>query len=289
MNEKPLNANYSFAFGGMNFSVDIDDSLDFEYRLKKYPVFVKNALHYHSLHEIFFVFDSSLKITFEDGEREYKNCIVCLPPQIKHFAHRTLDYRILFSCSKKEQTDEAFTDFFTKKFASDGIFCISDITPKTKVYLEELRDLFYEQKNKVTKECIIARLKLIFYHIFNCATAPEKEDDPYTQSNYITIDRLISQCTSPSINVSLENIANELHLSEKQTSRLIHKYYGKSLPTLITEGKLDYAAYLLTYTDMQISEVAASSNFNSENHFFAVFKKRFGTTPLSYRKEKMNV
>jgi AraC-like DNA-binding protein len=230
-----------------------------------------------------------MTITYENGTTEYKNCIVCLPPKTKHFAHRSSDYRILFSCSKKEQTCDDFADFFTKKLAQSGTLCITDITPEIKTCLEELCSFYYTQKNKITTECAIAALKLIFYRIFTYAAPPKKSDDLHTQSTYITIDRIISRCTMPGIDVSLSGIAQELHLSEKQTSRLIYKYYGKPLSRLIAEGRLDYAAFLLNYTDKPILDIITESNFNSANYFYSLFKQRYGCTPLNYRKDKMNV
>lgn len=288
MDIKPFGASYSFTFGGVNFNIDIDDSLSAEYITKKYPENIKNALHFHSLYEIFFVFDDNMTVTYESGATEYKNCIVCLPPKTKHFAHRSSDYRILFSCSKKELTGDDFADFFTNTIASGGVLCISDITPEVKVCLEELCRFYYAQKDKITEECIIATLKLILYHTFACAAPSQKTDDLYTQSTYIVIDSIISRCTTPGIDVSLLGIANALHLSEKQTSRLIHKYYGKPLSKLIAEGRLDYAAFLLTYTDKPISDIITESNFNSANYFYSLFKERYGCTPYQYRKRHMN-
>ena len=187
MDVKPLGANYSFTFGGVNFSVDIDDSLFSDYRTKKYPENIKNALHFHSLYEIFFVFDNSMTITYEYGTTEYKNCIVCLPPKTKHFAHRSSDYRLLFSCNAKEHTSDDFADFFTKILASRGVLCITDITPETKACLEQLCSFYYTQKNKITTECAVAALKLIFYHIFTCATPPKEADDLHTQRTIKTV------------------------------------------------------------------------------------------------------
>lgn len=281
-----LNDNYNFVLGGVNISVDIDDGLSAEYRTKKYPESDKNALHYHSLYEIFFIFDDGIKITFEDGVKEYKNCIVCIPPNTRHFARRSFDYRVLFSCEATEHLGSNFADFFINKFASDKVFCATDIKPEFKGYLEELCELFYKQNSEIVTECVISRLKLIFYHLFSSVTTAEEKTDPRTGSNYIIINRMISGCTTPGNNVSLSTVAEALHLSEKQTSRLIYKYYGRPLSKIITEDKLDYAAYLLTYTTIPISEVGFKCNFHSESYFYISFKQKFGYTPLQYRNKQ---
>ena len=97
MNKKYLNANYTFTLGQTSLTVEIDDSLSAEYRAKNSPEPHNKMLHYHPMHEIFFVFDREIRISLEDGIGEYKNSIVCLPPNTKHFTHRSTDYRILIS------------------------------------------------------------------------------------------------------------------------------------------------------------------------------------------------
>ena len=41
--------------------------------MEKYPESNKKSLHYHPLHEVFFVFDEGISVMFENGIKEYKN------------------------------------------------------------------------------------------------------------------------------------------------------------------------------------------------------------------------
>ena len=132
MDSKQINAKYTFTMGGINFDVEIDDSLSAEYRAKKYPESNKKSLHYHPLHEVFFVFDEGISVVFEDGTKEFKNCILCIPPNTKHFTNRTSDYRLLFSCNANGPVKDGFSNFFKNIFTS-SIFCVPAIKQDVKV------------------------------------------------------------------------------------------------------------------------------------------------------------
>jgi AraC family transcriptional regulator, dual regulator of chb operon len=66
-------------------------------------------------------------------------------------------------------------------------------------------------------------------------------------------------------------------------SRQMKKSYGVSPVEFIARSRVDYAARLLTATNMELHEVAAKCGFNNLSYFFAVFKKYYNTTPRKYR------
>ena len=287
MDSKQINAKYTFTMGGINFDVEIDDSLSAEYRAKKYPESNKKSLHYHPLHEVFFVFDEGISVVFEDGTKEFKNCILCIPPNTKHFTNRTSDYRLLFSCNANGPVKDGFSNFFKNIFTS-SIFCVPAIKQDVKDFLRELFFHFNNPQTVVIDEVIVSFLKILFFHIYILNGAPFLRNEKYgKESRYIVISRLVNECTTPGNDVTLSTIAEELHLSEKQVSKIIFKYYGKPLSEVITEEKLEYALYLLSTTNTPITEIAYKCNFHSENYFYHLFKKKFGVTPLKYRKQKL--
>lgn len=62
---------------------------------------------------------------------------------------------------------------------------------------------------------------------------------------------------------------------------------GKTLHAAITEEKLRIASRMLIYTNNSVEEIAGASGFSSRNQFCTVFKRYFGTSPLSYRKKRI--
>ena len=55
---------------------------------------------------------------------------------------------------------------------------------------------------------------------------------------------------------------------------------------MLCERRLSVAASLLKNTDMSIAQIVEYINFPSESYFYARFKKAYGITPASYRKNK---
>ena len=287
MNPKYITARYTFAMGDVNFTVEIDDTLSAEYVRNKYIDEDRKRLHYHPLHELFLVFDDGIEITLEDGKKEYKNCILSLPPNKKHTTNRISDYRFLFSCSPRGNTGDGFSEFFLNMFSSEDVYCIPKIEGALVTLLRELLFHFSNPQTNVINDVIVSLLKVILFNIYVSAETPFVLKEKYSdESRYIILSRLISECILPSNDVTLSTVAEALHLSEKQASKIIYRYYGKSLTEVITEEKLEYASYLLSSTDVPISEIAYRCNFHSENYFYCVFKRKFGVTPLKYRKGK---
>lgn len=83
---------------------------------------------------------------------------------------------------------------------------------------------------------------------------------------------------------TLEKLAALLHLSTKQTARLIKKQYGMTFEQRLTQTKLDMAVRLLTMTSLPISEIAKTVGYSSIHYFSRRFKEKFGISPAEYRK-----
>ena len=284
--KKPFNSSYSFTFGDVSFEVDIDESLT---RRGEWNTLTAKSkiLHSHPYYELFFIFDEETQIVFENERQKYKSSIVCLSPEVRHYTLRSNDYRILFSYSKKSGSRGGFCAFITDFLATGGVSHIVAEDSGLQKYLEELRDVFYNQKSELDGEVIVSLLKCIFYRAYSLYTADANAKNPcYSskESRYIVICALVSECTTRDTDITVGDVAEALCLSKKQASRLIYKYYGKPLSEVITDEKLNYAAYLLKNTAHPVCDIALECNFNSYSYFCHRFKKRFGCAPLQYRK-----
>lgn len=83
---------------------------------------------------------------------------------------------------------------------------------------------------------------------------------------------------------SLNDLANQLHLSCQQTQRIIKKLYGQTFRERMLFAKMRYAKSLLHTTDYTVSKIAAITGYTCTHSFFDAFKKHCGTTPNEYRK-----
>jgi len=85
--------------------------------------------------------------------------------------------------------------------------------------------------------------------------------------------------------MSLEELAKELGISDRHLRRVVQSEYGVSPVELAQTQKLLTAKRLLTDTDLPIGEVALASGFSSVRRFNALFSERYNLTPTKLRKK----
>lgn len=69
--------------------------------------------------------------------------------------------------------------------------------------------------------------------------------------------------------------------------KVFKKYTGMTMTEYLSEARLDYAAYLLLNTNQPVTNICYSLGFVSSSHFNKLFREKFNTTPLKYRKTNM--
>ncbi|OME44217.1 AraC family transcriptional regulator [Paenibacillus odorifer] len=85
--------------------------------------------------------------------------------------------------------------------------------------------------------------------------------------------------------ISLQQLANELGLSTRQTERMVHKQYGMSFKDKKLHARMAAASRLLLTTETSIGLIAAQVGFATPEQFSNVFKKYFGMTATKYKKK----
>ena len=85
--------------------------------------------------------------------------------------------------------------------------------------------------------------------------------------------------------IYLEDIAEEMGVSNTYLSRLFSKETGTRIQDYIVQCRVDRAANLLIYSDQSIAFIAEYVNFPSQSYFGNVFKKYKQMTPREYREQ----
>lgn len=79
--------------------------------------------------------------------------------------------------------------------------------------------------------------------------------------------------------LTVEMLADELHLSPRQVGRVINEYFGMSFSELLTDTRLENAKYLIDHTDRSLTDIALGTGFRSYNGFWKAFRKKYGVSP----------
>ncbi|MBO5370078.1 MAG: helix-turn-helix transcriptional regulator [Clostridia bacterium] len=273
---------YRIKISDTDINVTVDDSYSYPNRFtSSSPISPLKMMHNHAIYEFFFVGDEGLTVFSDNGSKEYKNCIVCIPPLFNHFSTRKSDYRILFSFNSPYNKKTDFSRFMNKLQKTDKPTELK--SDENLMFLVNQFSQLTDSHSSVSEEAATCALKLIFYYVFDLnSDIKEKTTADISNSSYlIKIDSLLYDFQK---DIKLTTIADVLGLSTKQTSRIIRKNYKMSLSELMKEKRLRTACILLTQSSMPISDIVEYINFPSESSFYSQFKKHYGCTPLAYRK-----
>ncbi|MDN6625919.1 MAG: AraC family transcriptional regulator [Pisciglobus halotolerans] len=85
--------------------------------------------------------------------------------------------------------------------------------------------------------------------------------------------------------LSVEKISKKLYISSTYFSTLFKKETSKSFITYLTDIRLEQALRLLETTENKSCQIAEKVGYPEANYFSYVFKKKFGMSPTSYRKQ----
>ncbi|WP_161595331.1 helix-turn-helix domain-containing protein [Maribacter aurantiacus] len=90
--------------------------------------------------------------------------------------------------------------------------------------------------------------------------------------------------------LTLQKLAIQTDIPEKELSFLINRYLGKHFFDFINEYRVKEAKDILANhneKDVTILEVLYQVGFNSKSSFYTAFKKITNKTPTQYRKETL--
>lgn len=89
--------------------------------------------------------------------------------------------------------------------------------------------------------------------------------------------------------VSLDQLAERLHLSKFYVSRVFHEETGSHITDYLTARRIKQACRLLQSTVQSIEHVGNEVGFPNVSYFIHMFKKVVGTTPLKYRQRHVGL
>ncbi len=236
--------------------------------------------HTHFTYEIFFVTSGKLRLVTESFTKDYRNTVLIIPPKLKHCSVPSggASYRLLFSFDKKSHAEADI-----KKATENGI-CELPLSDVVAFYIEKLTEKTAE--NTDSAETAAAHLaSLLFIEVLSSVNPEYLEQKKEIEQRFrhiSAIEDFINKNISKRI--TLADMSQNIHLCEKQITRVIKKEYGCNFSQLITEKRLAAACILLKDTDIKISDVASRTFYSTEAYFYTVFKNRYGISPLQYRK-----
>ncbi len=86
--------------------------------------------------------------------------------------------------------------------------------------------------------------------------------------------------------LTLQSLAELLHLDIRQIQRIIYKRYGMSFVELRTHYRLSAAQNMIEGSSESLLKIAEKCGYDNYAYFTKLFKQKFGVLPSEYRKTK---
>ena len=84
--------------------------------------------------------------------------------------------------------------------------------------------------------------------------------------------------------LTLDQLASEVHMNKYYLAHAFKQEYGISPINYLISRRIEESKYLLSETDLTISQIAQVLGFSSPSYFSQAFRKTQGTSPVDYRR-----
>ena len=105
-----------------------------------------------------------------------------------------------------------------------------------------------------------------------------------TRNYSLPIQKVIIQIhLDLSADLSLKAMAEYLNVNASYLSNLFRKETGLTLTNYVNQKRMEYAAWMLSSTQLPISTIAQHCGILDDNYFTKLFKKHYDITPTQFR------
>lgn len=215
--------------------------------------------------------DEPMTVVFEQG-KEYQMFDTAFSGTIlQHLYDAFPSLKEFINVKKKTNTSQKYEEYHSAtpemiRIAHDLLRCPYD---------ENLRKLYYE--NKVND------------FLFEMLAQSSKDDTSSSKLNQRENDALFMARDIISADITkhftIQEISQKIQLNEFKLKSGFKQVFGSGIFEYLLKIRMENAYQLLTETDKPMKEIAALTGFEYTTNFTTSFKKYFGRTPGSLRRE----
>ena len=160
--------------------------------------------------------------------------------------------------------------------------------PNSAFLLPLMRRIYTEHRlmpHIENKDMLLSGMMLeLIYGLLHSARNSGEKPEPYSLKMRDAARMLLEQ---KEWKINIRTLSERFGLSKSHFRRLFRETHGQSPREMHIRAQISRACEMLSYTNMNISEVSAKLAFETVHSFSRAFKKRTGLSPLNYRHGKI--
>lgn len=145
-----------------------------------------------------------------------------------------------------------------------------------------------ELKNTGYKDICQAYMEILIIRLMRTTSLAVQTEPSGTSGNRqcAVVRRFIDLHFKESL--TLEQLADEAHMNKFYLSHTFKREYGVSPINYLISRRISESKYLLTETDLSMSQIAQLLGFSSLSYFSQAFRKSQGISPMEFRQSVKN-
>jgi len=241
--------------------------------------------HTHNHIELFYITGGNGQFLIEDQLYPVNaNHLIIINPKVTHtevsLNAQPLEYIVLGI----EGIELAISD------NSNGRFCILDHFESAEIH-SCLRNILREMEIKNTgyEDICQAFMEILIIRLMRSTDLAVPSEPPVITGNRqcAAVRRYIDLHFKEPL--SLDQLAEEAHMNKYYLSHAFKREYGISPINYMIGKRLDESKYLLSETDLSMSQIAQLLGFSSLSYFSQVFRRTQSVTPMEFRQSIKNL
>ncbi len=205
-----------------------------------------------------------------------------------HYAAITFDPKIIYGFSSS-LICQKYVEPITQNFSLSGIHLDHSAAWHTDIFRQMKRLLQLDQEKDVAYELEMSSILQDIWRIFfqNLEKEHKLSASSREKKQYKKIREILSYIEQNyDKKISLQDMADYLHTSPTECSRIFKRYMHISLFSFLQEYRIEKSLDYLFDKNLPITEVASRVGFVDSNYYSKVFTKYKGCSPRKYRQEK---
>lgn len=234
-------------------------------------------------HDFLYMLDGSWEICEEGQVYEMnRDDLLILAAKRHHFGQRLCNpgNRHMYIHAQPTEAEQSMDNMEKCTPFPSLIHCGKN--PRIRQYFHEIIAAYWAQTAQRDN-----RLSLLF-SLLLCELSASLTDSAHSPLSDPMVEEISRKIHStPQVFFSAKEIAADYFICERTLNNRFLKIYGKTFYAWQMETKLEMVRqYLLTQPQAKLHEAAVNYGFYDEFHLSKAFKRQFGQSPSSYRKER---
>lgn len=245
--------------------------------------------HLHDYYEVCYVLQGKGSYIEKNKSREIKHgSLILTPPEIEHQFTSELGMDIIQIGFNLQNTSHTYIQKLFNEVNRERLYILHDREEAAAILLWlSILKLASEDNTIYLKNNIDNLAITLFWSLLKefekhlLAAAPENQ--VRTSASLIIYRAKLYIIEHLAETLTMDRVANHLHLSERHLSRLFNQELGQSFSTFIRKERIRKAGILLSDSNIPIKDIAIQTGFSSVHYFTNVFSKEMDMPPGKFR------